>query len=58
MSKSGGKARMRVTYCGKCDRTDMIKKSSGFDAQGVVLFINRRMIETWYVVQGSDKVRG
>jgi hypothetical protein len=49
MSKNGSKARLKVKYCGKCDRTDMIKKSSTLDDQGVSLSINRRMIETWYV---------
>jgi hypothetical protein len=54
-SKSGSKARLKVTYCGKCDMTDMIKKPSTFDDQGVRLSINRRMIETWYVYRALTK---
>jgi hypothetical protein len=58
ISKSSSKARLKVTYCGKCDTTDMIKKSTTFADQGVRLSINRRMIETWYVYSALMKYVG
>jgi hypothetical protein len=58
ISKSSSKARLKLTYCGKCDMTDMIKKPDTFDDQGVRLSINRRMIETWYVYRALMKYFG
>ncbi len=58
ISKNDSKALLKVTYCGKCDRADMIKKSCTFDDQGVSLSINRRMIETWYVYRALIKYVG
>lgn len=56
MSKSGGKARSKVSYCRKCDGTDMTKVSGTFHDQGVAMSINRRMIETWYVYKALTKL--
>ncbi|KAL9634442.1 MAG: hypothetical protein Q9164_004088 [Protoblastenia rupestris] len=45
-SDSGGNWLM-VTLCHACDRTDQIRDA--FSHEGVILHINKRMIETWYV---------
>jgi hypothetical protein len=58
ISTSRSKARLKLTYCGKCDMTDMIKKPDTFDDSGVRLSINRRMIETWYVYRALMKYVG
>jgi hypothetical protein len=48
--------RLMVTLCHACDTTDKIR--SAFDHEGVVLHINKRMIETWYVYLALTKLVG
>lgn len=47
---------MRVTLCRWCDGTNIIRDSSTFSNQGVVMSVNRRMIETWYVYTALTKL--
>jgi hypothetical protein len=47
--------RLMVTLCHTCDTTDKIVRGA-FEHEGVMLHINKRMIETWYVYLALTKL--
>jgi hypothetical protein len=48
-SISGGKHQLKATLRCRCNGTNTIRSSNTFNNRGVVMSINRRMVETWYV---------
>jgi hypothetical protein len=54
-STSDNKHQLRVTLCRGCDGTIKIRKS-GPGSKGVVMSINKRMVETWYVYTALTKL--
>jgi hypothetical protein len=48
--------RLMVTLCHACDTADKIR--GAFDHEGVILHINKRMVETWYVYLALTKLVG
>jgi len=55
---ASSKYRLMVTMCRTCDETDKIRNVSAFDDKGMIMHINRRMIETWYVYMALKKLVG
>ena len=55
---ASSKYRLMVTMCRTCDETDKIRKMNAFDDKGMIMHINRRMIETWYVYMALTKLVG
>ena len=45
---------LMITLCHMCDPTDKIRGT--FDDEGLVIKINKRMIETWYVYAALTKL--
>lgn len=53
-SSDSSENQLMVTLCHACDKMDKIRDE--FDHEGVVLHINKRMIETWDVYTALTKL--